>query len=205
MSSDGTASVGMTLGFPGQVSHAYLTVGDRDTVRAHANTGGWPSRTKYDSANEPTRFQYASSNSSVASVDAHGVVTALSVGATDLVASADGISSLPVRLAVSPPANSLKAEPALVSAQVGDSFAISIRALDSAGKSVSNVIFNVGPDTTSWGLTSRPREGDWQLRTPTVLHFHAKVAGRLRIIATVQNERAASRFKVIVPIEIHAP
>lgn len=205
MSDDSTAGVGITLEFPGWVSHAHLAVGDRDTVRAVAQTGGWPSRVKYDSANEPRRFRYSSSNASVASVDEDGVVRAITVGATELVASVDGISSLPMRLAVSPPASSLRAEPALVAALVGDSFAISIKALNSTGQSVSGVIFNVGLDTTQWAVTSQPREGDWQLHTPIVLHFQAKMAGHVRITATVSHERAESRFQASVPVEVRSP
>ncbi len=64
---DGVASVGITLGFPGHVSDAFLTVGDQDTVLAQAFTGGWPSHTKYDSQIEPRRFAYSSSVAS----DAH--------------------------------------------------------------------------------------------------------------------------------------
>lgn len=204
-SDDSTAGVGITLELPGWVSHAHLAVGDRDTVRAVAQTGSWPPRVKYDSANEPRRFRYLSSNPLIASVDENGIVRAIAVGATDLVASVDGVNSLPMRLAVSPPASSLQAEPALVTALVGDSFAISIKALNSIGESVSGVIFNVGVDTTHWAVTSQPREGDWQLHTPIVLHFQAKMAGRLRITATVSHERAASRHRATIPVEVREP
>lgn len=204
LSDDSTRGVGITLGPPGWVSHAYLAVGDRDTVRAQASSAGWPPRIKYDSASEPRRFRYSSSNTSVASVDEYGIVTAISPGETDLVVTAESFSSA-LRLAVSPRAHSLQAEPVQVTKVVGDSFSISLKALDSAGQSLSGVIFSVGLDTTYWAVTSLPREGTWGLRTPIVLHFQARTAGRVRIIPTISHEREESRLKAIVPVEVRVP
>lgn len=197
--------VAITLELPGHVSHAFLTVGDRDTIRAQAYTGGWPSYTRYDSSSEPRRFLYSSSNPEVASVTLEGIVETRSVGATTLVASADGITSLPLLLTVSPSANSFVAEPDSIAVAVGESFTVSLKALDASNQSVRGVVFNVGVDTTYWAVTSMPNEGTWMLQTPTRLHLTGKMAGRVRIIATVRNERAAARFTASVPVSVRAP
>ena len=186
-------------------SHAFLTVGDCDTVFAQASTNRWPWHTKYSSVIEPWRFEFSSSNPSVASVNAMGIVTALAVGATDLIVSADGVRSEPIRLSVSPPAESLTAEPARREARPGDTFAISIRALDARGQSVPDVIFNVGLDTTYWAVTTVPNEGTWMLHTPALLHLRARMVGRVRIIATVQHERRDLRFQAAVAVEVVQP
>jgi hypothetical protein len=197
--------VGITLGFPGYISDAFLTVGDQDTVRAQAYTAGWPSHTKYDSSNEPRRFTYSSSNPSVASVNLDGVVVTLSPGTTILRASAEGITSPPLELAVEPPANTLVAEPDSIGASVGQTLAISISAADAKGQSVAGVVFNVGVDTTYWAVTSIPAEGTWKLKTPVVLHLTARLPGRVRVIATVLNERPQARFVASVPITVREP
>jgi hypothetical protein len=96
----------------------------------------------------------------------------------------------------------LVAEPDTVAARVGETFAVSIKALDIAGRSTAGVIFNAGLDTTWWAVTSLPAEGTWKIHTPITLHFQAKLAGRVRLIMTVQNHRAESRFQAIVPVTI---
>lgn len=202
---DPVKGVGITLELPGSVSHAFLTVGDRDTIRAQAYTGGWPSHTKYDSRSEPRRFAYSSSNPEVASVTLDGIVETRSVGITTLVASADGIASIPLLLTISPPANSLVAEPDSIAVAVGETFTISLEALDASNQSVRGVVFNVGVDTTYWAVTSIPNEGTWLLQTPARLTFTGKMAGRVRIIATGRNERAAGRFTTSVPVTVRAP
>jgi hypothetical protein len=196
------ASVYAALGNHGYSSDVFLTLGVQDTLRAQASTGGWPTHTVYASATEPRRFQFSSTNPAVAKVDLDGVVTTVSVGETVLMASVDGVNSPEIRLAVSPPASSLSADPTAVSARVGDTFTVSVKALDANGQSIANVIFNMGLDTTYWALTSEPLEGPWKLHTPIVLHFQAKAVGHLRLIATVQNERAEARFQVSVPVTI---
>ncbi len=116
--------VGITLGLPGQVSHGWLTVGDVDTVRAQGYVGGWPSILKYDSEMGPERFTYSSSAPHVAQVDRKGIVMAISSGLTMLYAAAEGVRSGPLKLTVAPPAVRLLAEPATISATVGDILAI---------------------------------------------------------------------------------
>ncbi len=126
------------------------------------------------------------------------------MGETVLTAAVAGMTSDIIRLAVSPPANAFVAEPTTVTARVGDSFAVSIKAFDSTGRSVPDVIFNMGLDTTWWAMTSEPSEGTWKLHTPIVLHFKAKMAGSVRLIATVQNQRADLRFQAFVPVTIES-
>lgn len=194
------AGIYLGIGYSGYTSDVFLTLGDRDSLQAQAFSGGWPSHTIYDSSVEPRRFHWSSTNPAVATVDSVGHVTTWSVGETALTASVAGMTSESIRLAVSPPAAALVAEPTTVSARVGDTFAVSIKALDSSGRSVPDVIFNMGLDTTWWAITSEPLEGDWKLHTPIVLHFKAKMAGRVRLEASVQNQRAESRFQAIVPV-----
>jgi len=196
------AGVFIGIGYSSYTSHAFLTLGVRDSLQAQAYSGGWSSHTIYDSSIEPTRFHFISTNPAVAKVDSVGQVTTLSVGETDLTASVAGFTSPTIRLAVSPPAIALIAEPGTVSTRVGDTFAISMKAVDSSGRSVPDVIFNMGVDTTYWAVTSQPLEGPWKLHTPIVLHFQAKIAGHVRLRATVQNQRAESRYQVTIPVTV---
>jgi hypothetical protein len=196
------AGVFIGIGYTSYTSDEFLTLGERDSLQAQAFSGGWPRRTIYDSSIEPTRFRYFSSNPAVAIVDSLGHITTLSVGETALTASVAGVTSPVIRLAVSPEVIALVAEPDTVSARVGETFAVSIKALDLAGRSTAGVIFNAGLDTTWWALTSLPLEGTWKIRTPITLHFRAKLAGRVRLIMTVQNHRPESRFQAIVPVTI---
>lgn len=202
--SDSVAGVGITLGFAGYASDAFLTVGDKDTIRAQAYTGGWPSGTKYDSNNDPRRFTYSSSDPAVASVNVDGVVETHSSGTTSLFASVDGITSPPLLLSVSPPATSLVAEPESVTVIVGDKFTISVKAIDTSGAPVNGVVFSVGLDTTFWAVTTIPDEGSWKLRTPALLHLTARLAGRVHILVTAQNERPDARFTTSVPVSVRA-
>lgn len=196
------AGVSIGIGYSGYTSDAFLTLGATDSLQAQAYSGGWPSHTIYQSSIEPTRFHYLSTNPAVARVDSLGRVTTLSVGETEFTATVAGVTSPTIRLAVSPSASALTAEPATVSTRVGDTFAISIKAVDSSGQSVPDVIFNMGLDTTYWAVTSEPLEGSWKLHTPIVLHLQAKIAGRVRLRATVQNQRAESRYQVWVPVTV---
>ena len=199
--SDRIASVGVAVDSHGYSSDVFLTLGDRDTVLAEATTGGWHTHTVYGPS-EPRRFQFSSSNPAVATVDLDGVLTTLSVGATELHASAGGITSDVIRVAVSPPVTALVVTPASVSTHVGDTFTVSVAAVDANGQYVRDVIFNVSVDTTAWALTSLPAEGTWRLHTPGVLHFQAKAVGRVQLVITTQNERVESRFKALVPVVI---
>ena len=201
---DPVAAVGITLGFPGSTSDAFLTVGDNDTVRAQAYTGHWPSYTKYDSNNDPRRFTYSSSNPAVASVDLDGVVETHSAGTTTLSASVDGITGQ-LLLSVSPPAKSLVIEPESVTVNLGDKFTISVNAIDTSGAPVSGVVFNVSVDTTYWAVTTIPDEGSWKLRTPALLHLTARLAGRVHILAYALNERPDAQFTASVPVIVRAP
>ena len=196
------AGVFIGIGYTSYTSDEFLTLGETDSLQAQAFSGGWPTRTIYDSSIEPLRFRFLSSNPAVATVDSVGHITTLSVGETDLTASAAGMTSAVIRLAVSPEVIVLVAEPDTISARVGETFAVSIKALDKEGRSRAGVIFLAGLDTTYWALTSPPFEGDWKFYTPTTLHFQAKLPGRVRLILTVQNHRAESRFQAIVPVSI---
>jgi hypothetical protein len=196
------AGIFIGIGYSSYTSDEFLTIGEADSLQAQAFSGGWPSRTIYDSSIEPARFRYFSSNPAVAIADSLGHITTLSVGETALTVSAAGMTSPVIRLAVSPKVVALVAEPDTVSARVGETFAVSVKAFDSAGLSTAGVIFNAGLDTTYWALTSLPLEGSWKLHTPITLHFQAKVAGRVRLVMTVQNHRAESRFQAIVPVTI---
>jgi hypothetical protein len=196
------AGIYIGIGYSDYTSDAFLTLGARDSLQAQAFSGGWPRKTIYDSSIEPRRFRFLSTNPAVASVDSLGRITTLSVGETHLTASVAGLTSPVIRLAVSPEAIALVAEPDTVSARVGETFGVSVKALDVLGRSVPDVIFNVGLDTTWWAVTSEPLEGDWKVHTPITLHFQAKLAGRVRLILTVQNQRAESRFQATVPVTV---
>ena len=120
------AGIFIGIGYTSYTSDEFLTLGEADSLQAQAFSGGWPSRTIYDSSIEPTRFRYFSSNTAVAIVDSRGHITTLSVGETDLTASAAGMTSPVIRLSVSPKVVALVAEPDTVSARVGETFAVSI-------------------------------------------------------------------------------
>lgn len=90
------------IGEPGPVHHVGLTL-DRDTnvlvagetaalgVMAHIGTGV---------VDQTSAAKYHVSDSSIAAVDAHGVVTALGPGRAEIVAELDGVKSPPVAVAV---------------------------------------------------------------------------------------------------------
>jgi hypothetical protein len=195
------AGVYIGIGYTGFVSDVFLTLGDRDSIQAQAFSGDWPNnQTIYDSSIEPRRFQYRSSNPAVATVDSLGRITTLSVGETALTASVANVISPTIRLMVSPRAAGLLAQPDSVLAHVGETFSVSVEAVDSAGLPVPDIIFNVGLDTTWWAVTSQPAEGDWKIHTPRTLNLQAKMPGRVKLILTVQNERPDRRFQATVPV-----
>lgn len=197
------AGIYLGIGYTGYISDVFLTLGEPDSLQAQAFSGDWPNnQTIYDSSIEPRRFHYRSTNPAVATVDSLGHVTTLSIGETVLTASVGSVISPPIRLMVSPEAAALVVQPDSVLAHVGETFSVSVRAVDSAGVSVPDIIFNVGLDTTWWAVTSAPVEGDWKIRTPTTLHFQAKLAGRVKLVLTVQNERAERRFKATLPVVV---
>lgn len=197
------AGVYLGIGYTGYIGDAFLTLGERDSLQAQAFSDGWLNRqTIYDSSKEPRRFHYRSSNPSVATVDSVGHITTLSVGETALTASVGTVISPTIRLMVSPEAAALLAQPESVAVRVGETFSVSVNAVDSAGASVPDVIFNVGLDTTWWAVTSEPLEGDWKIHTPKTLHFQARMAGHVKLIVTVQNEHADRRFQATVPVAV---
>jgi hypothetical protein len=199
-------TVEMSLGLRGVVLMGFLTLGDRDTVRALASISGWPPIVKYDSDTAPERFHYSSSMPAVAEIDAKGVLTAASPGVTTLHASSEGVASNPLVLTVSPRAARLIAQPGEISAALGDTLTIAVSAVDETGIAVVGIPFRIGPDTTWWAVVSPPREGDWNLRTPIVLHPTAKMVGRVRLLPASMHERAAGVLKANpVSVVIHAP
>jgi hypothetical protein len=100
----------------------------------------------------------------------------------------------------------LVATPAAISAAVGDTLAITITAVDDSDIAVPGVAFTIMPDTTWWAVVSPPREGDWNLRTPAVLHPTAKMVGRVRLLPVTMHVRGADAIKANpVSIVIHAP
>jgi hypothetical protein len=196
-------AVGLLLG---TTDIGFLTLGDRDTVHAVASINGWPPLVKYDSHTAPERFQFSSSVPGVAQIDSKGVITAVSGGVTTLHASSEGVVSNPLVLTVSPRAARLVATPEAMSAAVGDTLAITITAVDDSDIAVAGVAFTIMPDTTWWAVVSPPREGDWNLRTPAVLHPTAKMVGRVHLLAVSMHERAADALKAEpVSIVIHVP
>jgi hypothetical protein len=196
--------VGISLGMRGVTEIGFLMLGDRDTVRAMAWISGWPPIVKFDSDTAPERFQYSSSAPSVAQVDTRGVVTAANAGVTTLHASSEGVVSNPLILTVWPRAARLLVKPEAISAAVGDTLTVTVSAVDERGTEVPGVPFTIRPDTTWWAIVSPPREGNWNLRTPLVLHPTAKMAGRVRLLPVAMHERATGALRANpVSIYIH--
>lgn len=196
-------AVGITVGIQ---AIAFLTLGDLDTLRAMASISGWPPIVKYDSHTAPERFQFSSSAPGVARVDSKGIITAVSDGVTTLHASSEGVMSNPIVLTVSPRAARLLANPEAISAAVGDTLTITVSAVDDSDIAVAGVPFTIMPDTTWWAVVGPPREGDWNLRTPAVLHPTAKMVGRVRLLPVSMHDRAAGALKANpVSIVIHSP
>ncbi len=196
------AGIYLGIGYSGYISDVFLTLGEPDSLQAQAFSGFWPTHTIYDSSVEPGRFHYRSSNPAVATVDSLGHIKTLSIGETEFTASVGSVISPTIRLMVSPKAAGFVAQPESVVAHVGETFSVSVTAFDSVGVSVPDVIFNVGVDTTFWAVTSPPVEGNWKIHTPRTLHFQARLPGRVKLILTVQNERADRRFQVRVPVTV---
>src|SRR5712671_3407466 len=105
------AGIYLGVGYSGYTSDVFLTLGDPDSLQAQAFSGGWPSHTIYDSSIEPRRFRWSSTNPAVATVDSVGHVTTLSIGETAMTASVAGVTSESIRVAVSPSAAAIVAEP----------------------------------------------------------------------------------------------
>jgi hypothetical protein len=184
-----------TVGSQGSISDAFLPLGDVDTIWAQASTGvPLLPELLCDSRNTPSCFTFSSSDPTVATIDADGVLRARGLGSAYLVARYQNVQSNTIHLTVSPAAIALRAVPDSFDVAVGDSLAIAITALDSNGVTVAGVVFDVGPDTNYWAITSPPREGDWRLETPLVLHLRATLAGSVRLTAWSQNERPAARL-----------
>ena len=201
---DSVRGVGITLGASSSVSDAFLTLGDVDTIRAQSFALGLPPRVICDSESSPQCFSYSSSDTAVASVDAHGIVVTRGIGNTYLRATSDGMTSMALRLAVSPPAAHLIAAPDSIDAALGDTIAVTIVATDDHGLNVRGIVFDIGPDTTYWAVTTPPAEGDWRLETPIVLHLRATQIGSVRLTARSQNDRPSARMATDpVPVRVH--
>ena len=192
--SDAVGTVGISLGFSGSTFDGFLTVGDRDTILAQAYLRRPPFSAKFDSAREPSRFTYRSSDPQVATVGEDGVVVTGRPGTTILSATSEGIESHPLTLTVAPRARELRAMPEEIHATVGDTLALSITALDDSGAEVAGVVFHLSPDTTVWAVVSPP-EGDWRMKTPRILHMRATRVGTVRLTAYSRNERATARLR----------
>lgn len=193
LASNELGGVAMSLIGSPSISDAFLTIGDVDTAFAAALSGGWPIHTLYDSRSSPERFAFHSSDATVAIVSPTGVLRTVGIGTTLLWVTYENVDSPPMRVSVSPPAVELRASPEAISATTGDSIALTITAVDDAGKSVARVVFRIGPDTSYWVVTSPPREGDWRLETPRVLHMRANRAGVVHLTAYSENDRPERR------------
>ena len=203
---DEVGSVGITVGLPGHTYDAVLTVGELDTIRAQAYSGGWPSRVMHDSEGSPRRFQYFSSDPAVASIDADGILSLETVGTTILTASAGGKTSLPLTLRVVPAASDLRVTPAALDAAVGDTVAITVTAHDAAGAEVAGVLYHVSTDATHWAITSPPIPGSAHPRTPSMVRFRANAPGTARVTVYTWNDRPTARLSAgPVTIQVRAP
>jgi Bacterial Ig-like domain (group 2) len=193
-------AVGITFSFPGHQSDGFLSVGDRDTIRAQAYTKGYPSKLKYDSHLQPRRFGYRSENPAVATVDADGIVVANRTGTATIFASVEGVTSPPLTLHVSPVASELLATPSALTINVGDTATITVTALDAAGSHVQGPLFAVTTDTT-WWTTVSPL--DWgRMQTPGIVRFVAKGAGTARVRAYLMHERLTRQVDAKVQLTV---
>jgi len=206
LASNELAGVGMSLAGSTSISDAFLTIGDVDTVLAGAISAGWPTRILCESRGSPERFTFHSSDPAVAIVGPTGVLRTVGIGTTTLTVTYQNVDSPPILLSVSPPAIELRASPEAIDAVLGDSIALTITALDDAGQSVSSVVFRISPDTSYWAVTSKPREGDWRLETPRVLHMRALRAGAVHLTAYSENDHPDARMQThAVAITVHDP
>ena len=153
---------------------------------------------------EPERFTFHSSDPAVAIVSPTGVLRTVGIGTTVLKVTYQNVDSPPMRLSVSPPPFELRASPEAISATTGDSIALTTTPLDDAGKSVARVVFRISPDTLYWAVTSQPREGDWRVETPRVLHMRGSRAGVVHLTAYSENDRSERRMQTrAVAITVH--
>ena len=81
-----------------------MAVGDTGTLVASAHTGpGTPSCILFTSSGQADRFEFDSSDETVASVDDLGFITAVGPGETVLTARTEGVISHEFQLTVSDP------------------------------------------------------------------------------------------------------
>lgn len=206
MGPDEVGGIGITVGPAGHSYDAALTVGETDTIRALAWSDGWPSRVMHDSELSPRRFQYFSSDPSVASIDADGILNLETVGTTTLTASSGGKTSPPLTLRVVPAASELRVAPVALDAAVGDTVAITVTSHDAAGAEVDGVLFYISTDATHWMITSPPIPDAGYLRTPSVVRFRANVPGTARVTVYTWNDRPTARLSAgPVTIQVRAP
>jgi hypothetical protein len=170
-------------------SEEFLFAGDtsRFVALAFSDPGFLQGRIKFRSDDMQGRFSWASTNPAVATVDAHGLVTALSRGVTQLTARVDGHQNHPLPIHVTPPATSLSAEPRSIHVTLGDTVVLQVQALTGTGGSVTGVPFGVSPNDQFWTVL-RPLDAT-RMFAPYGSRFVAMTIGQVVLTARSVNRR----------------
>jgi hypothetical protein len=173
------------------VTSAYLWLGDTVTVSAWAGTESrWPCyRRLYTNADQPKRFKYRSTDTSVATIDPGGFLVARRLGVTTLTATTAGVVSFPkLDLIIAPAVASLALTPTATTLTVGDTMLVRVEAFDGAGKTVTGarVTYGVGPDSIVRVVERpQPQAPGYAISTPFELRVHALRPGSAGVSAAV--------------------
>ncbi len=143
----------------------YAWVGDTVGLYASAlsesgNNAIWCSGVVYTSADQPGRFQYATTNPAVAIIDERARFVALHDGVTGIVTTTAGVRDT-MQVIVGPAIASLHVSATPLPARVGDTLIVQLDAIDRAGAvldgaEVQLVDFALGSDSLArWIRTSR--------------------------------------------------
>lgn len=161
-------------GVSSSASDAWIQLGDSVQLRAdfaRTDANGCFPNGQHSSVTEPNRFSFASGSPAVGDVRAGGMFLARSVGTTDVTASADGATSLRLRMHVVPRIAVARFAVRTAALRVRDTLGVPFTLTDTAGGTV-------GPDLPAGAIT-----GAYAIAR--VLDVAARPPGRvIRVIGT---------------------
>ena len=204
---DAVGSVDLTYDPIGELAW-YGSPTDTLQLLAHAFTGrdnGFcPVTELYTSSTRPQLFTYLVADSSVATVDARGIVHALHFGTTTVQAIVAGVRSLSLTISISPPTDSVRISLDNTSPHVGDTLSFRVDARDGAGAPVAGAQALVYQAPADSALAPLGQSGA-MIATPGIGRFLARRSGKSIVIAEVRHTTGASTTAVSGSIAVVIP
>jgi hypothetical protein len=191
---------------------SYVWVGDTVTVSAVAGTASemFCYRVLYTAVNQPTRFTYSSTDTSVTTLSERGLLRARTIGLSSLRAHSAGVTSYELPVVVAPAVKAFRLTAVPNAAQVGDTISITIDALDDLGKQVVGAQIQTWINRSTDSLATfvslpRPERPLTTIPTPLTVRLRTLRSGRVTLIVTAPRELPAPRRdltdSVVVQIE----